>query len=41
MNRSVMQLLQLREKIARQNVFHFAGAIRKTVGLSYRTEANL
>jgi hypothetical protein len=24
-----------REKIARKNVFHFAGAIRKTVGLSY------
>jgi hypothetical protein len=24
-----------REKIAQQNVFHFAGAIRKTVGLSY------
>jgi hypothetical protein len=26
----------IREKIARQNVFHFAGAIRKTVGLSYK-----
>jgi hypothetical protein len=30
-----MQLLFSRDKIARQNVFHFAGAIRKTVGLSY------
>jgi hypothetical protein len=31
-----MMLMQLiREKIARQNVFHFAGALRKTVGLSY------
>jgi hypothetical protein len=32
-----MNSLQLfREKIARQNVFHFAGAIRKTAGLSYK-----
>ncbi len=31
-----MNLLSLkREKTARQNVFHFAGAIGKTVGLSY------
>jgi hypothetical protein len=28
-------LQQIREKIARQNVNHFAGAIRKTVDLSY------
>jgi len=30
-----MSLAAIREKIARQNVFHFAGAIGKTVGLSY------
>jgi hypothetical protein len=31
-----MNSLQLiREKIARQNVFHFADAMRKTVGLSH------
>ena len=29
----MMHLLGKRE--ARQNVFHFAGAMRKTVGLSY------
>lgn len=34
-----MSLLQLiREKTARQKVFHFAGAIGKTVGLSYRNQ---
>jgi len=31
-----MQFLIPREKTARQNVFHFAGAIGKTVGLSYK-----
>ena len=28
--------IELREKTARQNVFHFAGAIGKTAGLSYK-----
>ena len=33
-----MQRLQLiREKTARQNVFHFAGAKGKTVGLSFKS----
>ena len=30
--------IEFREKTARQNVFHFAGAIGKTVGLSYKAE---
>ena len=30
-----MSFVANREKTARQNVFHFAGAIGKTVGLSY------
>ncbi len=33
-----MVFLQLREKKARENVFHFPGAIGKTVGLSYKAE---
>jgi len=34
-------LMRLREKTARQNVFHFAGAIGKTVGLSYEFDKEL
>ncbi len=33
-----MKFLNRREKTARQNVFHFAGAIGKTLGLSYKAE---
>jgi hypothetical protein len=29
-------MIILREKIAQQNGIHFVGAIRKTVGLSYK-----
>lgn len=33
-----MNFYSSREKTARQNVFHFAGAIGITVGLSYKAE---
>lgn len=34
-------LLMPGKRPARQNLIHFAGAIGKTAGLSYRLEANL
>ena len=41
MSRSLKKYSVLREKVARENVFHFPGAIGKTVGLSYKAEASL